>query len=474
LYWLRKTVEEIIKSQSEKRFFLYTSSLREEEIDLFKRKFDEACILIPKEAISDRAEIKSNIEELLHGILRVYEEDMPKKIYVEQFYRGESVNFLNTPIPKKFPKIPPHGHYWITEVSIDGYLPPKIKSLGPKSIIYKNYDSNLSRVSSEGFSYFCPHFAYFVGWGGIENIVVRPKLRIFEDFVIVEELFKQAGYHVKYSDKGNYHRETCTKFGGFDKLVEILVDEKKRNLLLKYLDTSVSKDGEGSFLEGEKRRYLYFNEIESILSTNSRDIVDYLLEREILYRGFIFKCQKCRNAAWYPIEDVTSKFKCSRCKTEQLFKREHWREPKEPRWYYKLDEVVYLGIKHNMHVPILALMKLKKTASVSFHYTPELEIRKDPLTEKPNLEIDFAAIIDGKVFIGEATVENELANNAAEEKENLRKLKEVTLSIQAKKIVFATFSDEWSERTKTNVNEIFNNTPCSPVFFTKGNLLSLE
>jgi hypothetical protein len=470
LYWLRGTVEEIIRRRSKQRFYLYTSSLCDEEINLFKRTFDEACILIPKKAISDGIEIKSNIEELFQGVLRIYEEDMPKKSYVEQFYQGESVNFLNTPIPKRFPEIPPYGHYWITEVSIDGYSPPKIKSLGPKSIIYKNYDSHLTRVSSEGFSYFCPHFAYFSGWGGIENIVVRPKLRIFEDFVIIEELFKQAGYHVKYSDKGDYHRETCTKFGGFDKLAEILVDDKKRTLLMKYLDISKSKDGEGIFLEGEKRRYLYFNEIEKILASDTRNFIDYLLEREVLYRGFIFKCQKCRNAAWYPIEDVTNKFKCSRCKTEQIFKQEHWRKPPdEPEWYYKLDEVVYLGIKHNMHVPILTLRKLKKISTGGFHYTPEIEIRKKPSTEKPDLEIDFVVIIDGKVFIGEATVEKELSNSAAEEMGKLRKLKEIAVSVQAKKVILATFSDEWSKKTKTHVKKMFNNTPCSPIFLLNEN-----
>lgn len=474
LYRLRDTVKEIIRSQSEQRYFLYTSSLQEGEINLFKKTFDDVCILIPKESISGQAELKSNIKELLHDILRIYEEDMPKKIYVEQFYQGESVNFLNTPMPRKFPKIPPHGHYWITEVSIDGYLPPKIKSLGPKSITYKNYDTHFARVSSEGFSYFCPHFAYFVGWGGIENIVVKPKLRIFEDFEIIEDLFKEAGYHVKYSDKGDYHRETCTKVGCFDKLADFLIDEKKRNLLVKYLDTSASRDGEGTYLDSERRRYLYFKEIENILSTNSRDVVDSLLERGILYRGFIFKCQKCRNAAWYPIDDVSSRFKCSRCKTEQLFRQVHWREPSEPRWYYKLDEVVYLGMKHNMHVPVLALMKLKKTATVGFHYTPEIELRKDPLTEKPYLEIDFVAIVNGRVAIGEATVENELADSAAEEKEKLFKLKEVAVSVQCKKIVFATLSDGWSERTKSNIKDIFNDISISPVFFTKQEMLTIK
>ena len=471
--WLKNAIENVFRKLKQK-IFLYSTSLGEAEFTLLKRTFDEVTVIIMEgeKPISNYIEIQSDIAKLLQDVMRVYQEDVPKKTYIEQFFQGESVNFLNTPIPKKFPKIPPYGHFWITDVIIDGYLPAHIKSLGEKTIIYKDYHSNLTRVSLEGFSYFCPYFGYFYGWGGIENILVRPKLKLFDDFTIVEELFKENNYFIRYSDKGDYHREICGKFGNFDKLAEFVADEKRRNLLLKYCDESNSEEGEGIFVDG--RRYLWFDEIKRFFETETRDIIDNLLENKILYRGFIFKCEKCRNADWYSVEEVNNTFKCSRCNTEQIYKQNHWRKPpEEPRWYYKLDEVVYQGIKHNMHVPVLAIRKLKKTATDGFHYAPEIEIRKDPTSEKPDLELDFITIIDGKVLIGEATKENELSSNANEEREQLTNLRDITLAVQAKKVVLATFSNEWSERTKKTVNEIFSSTVCSPLFLTKQELLSL-
>ncbi|MDP3298102.1 MAG: hypothetical protein Q8N09_11050 [Thermodesulfovibrionia bacterium] len=472
VYWLKDLIENVLRSKSEKKFYLYSTSSEDADFDLVKRAFNEATLIISDKPISDYIEIQTDIEKLLQGRVKVLEEDVPKKNYVEQFYQGESINVLNTPIPKKFPKIPPHNHNWIADVLIENYLPPQIKSLGAKAIIHKNYNNDVIRVSSEGFSYFCPHFAYFSGWGGIENILVRPKLRLFEDFIIIEELFKEKNYHVKYSDKGDYHREMCLKFGGFDKLSDFLNEGKKRTLLLKYCDGNESKEGEGTFLQNERRRYLWFDEIEKILQADTRNTIDYLLEREILYRGFIFKCQKCRYDAWYPIEEVTSKFRCSRCRTEQIFKPEHWKIPhNEPRWYYKLDEVVFQGIRHNNYIPILTIRKLKKLSKYGFHYVPEIEIRKDPMTEKPDLEIDFVVIIDGKIYFGEATKEDKLEKDTSKEQEKLTKLKNIAIAVQAKKIILATFSDEWSEGTKNNIEKTFGQTVCLPLTFARGDLL---
>jgi len=472
VYWLRNLINDDLKNKIEKKIFLHSTSLDVRESELVKETFDKATVIIQDKPLSDFIEIQPDIEKLLQGRVKVLEEDVPRKYYVEQFYKGESINFLNTPIPKKFPKIPPHSHNWITEVSIDGYLPPQIISLGAKAIIHKNYKNNLIRVSSEGFSYFCPYCAYFQGWGGIENIVVRPKLRLFEDLEIVEELFKEVNYHICYSDKGDYHREMCLKFGGFDKLSDFLSEENKRNLLLKYCCESKSNEGDGIFIKGERRRYLWYDEIEKILKSDTRDIIDYLLERQILQRGFIFKCQKCRNDAWYSIEEVKNTFKCSRCGTAQIFKRAHWRKPQEePRWYYKLDEVIYQGIKHNNYVPILAIRKIKESSKVGFHYVPEIEIRKDMKDENPELEIDFVVISDGKVYLGEATKENNLEKSASREKEKLTKLKDIAKAVKARKIYFITFSDEWSSGTRQNIGNIFSQEDSLPQIFNRRDLL---
>jgi hypothetical protein len=341
LYWLRDIIEDVLRTKVEQKIYVYSISLNGEEIDLFKKAFATANFFIPEKPITDKLEIQTEVQSLIKGIIRIFEVDVPIKSYVEQFHEGESINFLNTPIPKKFPRVSPSSHFWLTDIFIDNYLLPKVATLGPMSIIHKNYDTKFVRVGAEGLSYFCPYFAYMQGWGGIENFIARPKLKLHEDFTIVEELFKESDYHIKYSDKGDYQRESCLKFGGSIKFEEFIFDEKKRSLLLRYCDESKSEEGKGIFLNSEGRRYLWFEEIKNIVDTDTRAVIDSLIENEIMYRGFIFQCKKCRNATWYPIEVVTSRFICSRCNSDQIFKQENWkRPPEEPRWYYKLDELV--------------------------------------------------------------------------------------------------------------------------------------
>lgn len=451
LTWLMDELKDVINEQEEekdKKILLYSTSLAKEDFEKIVTACDSTQIVIPKEPSQDWFEIQPSIEQLLPYVRRIYERDGIGRAYVEQFHQGESINFLNTPIPKQFPKISSHEHRWITEVRIDGHLPPRIASLGPKTII-NNYGTNETRISKEGPTYFCPNIDYFREWGQIENYVVRPKLRILDAFSMIEEIFKQAGYHVKYSDKGNYHRECSSRFGSFDKMAEFFIDEKSRNFLMKYLSTSPSEEGEGVWLQNEGRRYLCFNDIRQIVPADTPEFLDNLLKRSILYRGLIFQCEKCRNSAWYPIEEVTNIFKCSRCRTEQIYEHEHWKKPEEPRWYYQLDEVVYQGLTHNMHVPVLALWNLKKGIKEAFHYTPEIEIRKVRISEKPDTELDFVAILDGEIFVGEAKKENDIS------KTQLHRLKALTAVIQVKKVVLATVSERWNDGTIDNAKEIF-------------------
>jgi hypothetical protein len=68
---------------------------------------------------------------------------------------------------------------------------------------------------------------------------------------------------------------------------------------------------------------------------------------------------------------------------------------------YKLDEVLYQGVKNNMFVPLLTLSYLKQKSKRSFLYVPELELRKTLDAFKPNCEIDICCFQDGRIMLGE-------------------------------------------------------------------------
>jgi hypothetical protein len=134
--------------------------------------------------------------------------------------------------------------------------------------------------------------------------------------------------------------------------------------------------------------------------------------------------------------------------------------------------VIYQGLTHNMHIPVLALRNLKKSAKEGFHYSPEIEIRKDNTSQKPDLELDFVAIINGEIFLGEAKKENEISKTNADERTKLDQLKKIALTLPDVTLVLATLSEKWAQRTVKNAKEIFDITSCAILFLTRQDLLS--
>jgi hypothetical protein len=187
----------------------------------------------------------------------------------------------------------------------------------------------------------------------------------------------------------------------------------------------------------------------------AEELLDDLIQKHILYRGFMFYCESCRNADWYSVETVGATFTCSRCSTEQAYRKKHWKSPEEPRWYYKLDEVIYQGHSSNMHVPILALDKLRQEAKSSFFYLAEIEIHKDPKSNKPGMELDLCGCVDGNIFIGEATREETLSPSPEREKARLDEHRQIAEKLGVKTFVLATFAESWKASSVTLAQKIF-------------------
>lgn len=187
------------------------------------------------------------------------------------------------------------------------------------------------------------------------------------------------------------------------------------------------------------------------------------------YRGFIFKCQHCKNAAWYSIENVTYSFFCNRCNHEQRYDKRHMLSSHEPQWYYKLDEVIYQGYLHEMMVPVLTLKYLKSISKSSFYYLPEIEIRSSP-SQKPEIELDICCCIDGKVIIGQCTKKDSLENTAVEEKRRLNKNKEISQAVKADEFILSTSSPNWKEGTISRAKSIFSESKIEIKFITKSEI----
>ncbi|GAH69540.1 unnamed protein product, partial [marine sediment metagenome] len=258
-----------------------------------------------------------------------------------------------TPRPKNFSIIDPNGHYWVAEIGVEGYKLPAKPVLSTMVIKRPPYSTNEIRVSKYGIDYHCPNISYF--GGDIDTVLVKPKLVLPDAFEVFKAIFEEVGYYICLSDKGDFERISISKFGSLEDAAKTFLNEKYRRLFDKIIDEDPNRQGvynEGVLLDKKEPRYMDVTSFEKIVGTETetRRLLDNFLGKGILHRGFILKCSRCRNADWYSISEVADTFRCRRCGFEQTYGSTHLRiqeemERLEPKWYYRLDEVIYQGYK---------------------------------------------------------------------------------------------------------------------------------
>jgi hypothetical protein len=355
-------------------------------------------------------------------------------------------------------------------LTVKGYQLPVKACLGPLSVRSHRSTTHNVRVSTHGISYFGPDLG-----------LRYSKLHILEPFELFSTLFEDIGLHIRYSDKGDYQREATAKIGSLEALADICKQEHYRKPFELYLDKTESESGEygkGIFLK-DSRRYLNLTAIKNVVGDLAQDTLNMLLEKGVLHRGFVFKCERCRNADWYSISEVTDTFQCKRCATKQPYlsgqlRLQHDGQRVEPEWFYKLDELFYQGWKNDMYVPILTLARLQKDAKSSFLFIPEIGYSHDANFIDPEMEIDICAVYDGEIILGECKRSDRLEKTSSKEKEVIREYLALAEEIGARKLIFSTFQEKWADAMMDNVRELLGGSEIRPEFLTKSELLEVK
>jgi len=134
---------------------------------------------------------------------------------------------------------------------------------------------------------------------------------------------------------------------------------------------------------------------------------------------------------------------------------------------------VYLGLEHNMQVPLLALDALRRASQDSFLFVHELGY-SETASDAPPREIDLNCIADGLLTIGEAKKENRLGKNDREASEAISKYLDLAKRLRAHQIVFATSSDEWHPSTLERIEDAFKDERFGLILLTRKDLYSEE
>jgi len=150
-----------------------------------------------------------------------------------------------------------------------------------------------------------------------------------------------------------------------------------------------------------------------------------------------------RTAAFYRIELAGEKNTCLRCGAPAYATDARRSEKQEPEWFYDLHGAVRELLEQNGDVPFLAGKALAAPAR-TFEDIAELDFLR-PGEEDPD-EIDIAALVDGRLVVGEAKC---VATLGASKKANkaIAKLLRIGNLLGADEIVLATTAPgPWEER----------------------------
>ncbi|HTU43887.1 MAG TPA: hypothetical protein VMF91_02405, partial [Bryobacteraceae bacterium] len=378
-------------------------------------------------------------------------------ISTRMFVGGELPGSFDTPRPLKIDPLNPQQHRWMVDVIFDKYMLPRHPAIAAHVI----GNSNLvgARTGNEAVSYGCP--GMFVMGTDMDTNLIRPQIRIPSCEKVFEVALRDCKYESRISDKGSYAAQTSDKFGGLEQIGWSL-RTNEGTLLRKFLDTTDPPKGsheDGTYLN-DKRRYLNFQAITKVLGRDEDAIrvIDSYVSKGIFYRGFIFKCARCSDVAWFSISDISETFKCRRCRTIQPYTKESWRHPNEPAWFYQLDEIVYQTLLNNGDIPMLALDFMRRRSSESFLHCPELRIRPEG-SKKDFIEIDVCCISDGRMCIGEAKSNDSIATNQFSANQTAERYRDLALKMGASIVVFATSRTVWCDSTFDAIKDAFETYP---------------
>jgi hypothetical protein len=402
--------------------------------------------------------------------------DHPAKVYIKknidritthQIIDEKLPGYFESPLPEAFSEVNATKHRWIVEVSIAENPIPRHPALGARFVTGHNVHE--ARASIDGLAYQCP--GALVMGDDLELQMLRVEIAVPSADTIFRLVLQHAGYQTILSDKGRFASETTLKMGGLDRFVAVMRDEKRASLLRKFLDHSKNQEGvhdQGAMLT-DKRRYMDFTAINKILAGEDLTvgIIDDWIARGILYRGFILKCSRCLNTAWFSVENMTQMFTCPRCSTQQQYRRENWLTTNEPPWHYKLDEIVYQFLHHNGDVALLAVDVLQREAQRRFMYSSELMIRSEANPDR-KLEIDICSIVNNKIVVGEAKSNGSLKDDDQKPAQVVAKYRSLAKEMGATAVVFATTEPAWDEASQAAIDSLRQQDPLLWVYNFRG------
>ena len=286
--------------------------------------------------------------------------------------------------------------------------------------------------------------------GNVEGVVR------FDDRKSRKPVATAAGAVVRPLAPGQLARRTTAMWGGRDNLIADRLPAR-RHLLERLVpergpDRALDKEAEVGV--GNPRIRLHnrcLAPYPALVGHTDVDVRAWLDDRLLtgaIRTGLILGCAVCPWRDFYPIDDVGTSFRCSRCGSANALTYARWRKPEAgPIWFYELHPTAAEFLAQHGDAPLLAAHHhpaARSTDSIEY----ELEFA-DASSSKSWAEVDFAILGRSGLILGEAKSNGKLdGTNAGARVSDVRKLLRAANTVMAGEVCFATVG-AWDSAAKT-------------------------
>lgn len=344
---------------------------------------------------------------------------------------------------------------WVTDVRVSDWRPLRNPRLAHALVEYGPVGI-AARCSRDGITYQSLAPIRYPSTP-LQTQTVKPTIYLAELLEQVRLIVANHGWVVSPSDKGIYLRESAALFGGIAELVSVLSGQAAKVLELYGLRESARKAAGGYLIDGA----IYFPLSKLILAmddpSSATDEVFALVDAGALTRGLEIKCQRCRQAHVYRIDEIGEMFRCGRCGATQPSSTAALnltaRYP-DPGWLYGLNEVLRQFLQNHGDIPLLGAWD---HAIARGHLEPEIcgELHFASTTGT-SFETDIIMRVDGELWIGEASTADNL--DKPNEKTRLERLSRLAGAVNARGVLLVTSADHWRTQTREAAEQQFRGT----------------
>jgi hypothetical protein len=304
-------------------------------------------------------------------------------------------------------------HEWITAtVAIDGYQIPR----GSVEVFGHPRHGNV---------------AVRYGGDGQSGLITLPivdrfsRLSVPNAWEIVQGLAKQAGYSIQTPEKGQLARAVLQLLGNdlglavlasrpvyelLRSMAEIMPRQAAQRAAGRQIENLANRDvvvdaaldelkSGGQFERNHWERSKIIQELR-VDPKVADQLIDWLVERRVLFQGYVFQCPNCGVRRWYPINRLQDVQTCDGCDAAT-------RRPISVDrlvWTYRLNELIGQAVDQGVLPHLLALNKLARvdeTENAILTVSPSLKFNSLEGCDSKEIDVDLLTIREGRLIVGE-------------------------------------------------------------------------